>query len=81
MKEFDYTDAKGKHTHRVVYELSPVSDKMLAIDLTEFSEEERNFYAEQLENLHAVMKEEIKQLGLGNNYRFFKEEGITNVSK
>lgn len=81
MKEFDYVDAKGKHTHRVVYELSPISDKMLAIDLTEFNEIERAYYTEQLENIQAVFKEEVRQLGLGNNYRFFKEEGISNVSK
>jgi hypothetical protein len=72
--EFDYTDAKGKQSHRVVFPLAKPSDRYFAIDLTEFDESERAFYVNELQAMYKVMEEEIRQLGLGSNYRYFIEE-------
>ena len=79
--EFDYTDAKGKHSHRVIWPIAGPSDKYFAVDLSEFSEMEREFLMDQLNSIHNVYLEEIKQLGLGNNYRYFKEDNVTGLTK
>ena len=79
--EFDYVDAKGKHSHRVVYPISQPGDKYFVLDLSEFGEEEREFLQESLDQIHSVYMEEIRQLGLGHNYRYFKEDGISNVQE
>lgn len=74
---FIYKDKKGKVTDRTVYTVHPASDNMLAIDLTEFDDNERGFYTEQLSRLDDMVKQEIKELGLNGNYRNFKREAIT----
>lgn len=79
--EFDYVDAKGKESHRVVYTINAPTDKYFGVDLTEFDEEERIYYIQALEDIYTVQLEEIKQLGLNNNYRFFKEEGVSGIHK
>lgn len=79
--EFDYTDAKGKHTHRVVWPINGPSDKYFVIDLSEFPTEERKFLEQSLNEIYAVYMEEIRQLGLAHNYRYFKEDGITKLDR
>lgn len=79
--EFDYVDSKGKESHRVIWPVSSPSDKYFALDLTEFSEEERAFLADQLNDLHTVFLAEVKALGLGQNYRLFKQANMTNETK
>lgn len=76
--EFDYVDAKGKHSHRIVYPLYKPTDNLFSIDLSEFALEEREFLTEALNDIHRVYLEEIKQLGLGANYRYFKKDNIEN---
>lgn len=75
IKHFKYLKPDSENiSSRVVWEIHPASDKMLAIDLSEFSEEERDYYIEQLTAIYQVLKEDIKQLGLNSNYRYFKKE-------
>lgn len=76
IKTFAYRKLEGDISYRYVWEISPPSDKMLAIDLSEFSEKEQVYYKEQLQDLFDVLKEDIKQLGLGSNYRYFKKDRI-----
>lgn len=78
--EFDYVDAKGKHSHRVIWPIAGPSDKFFAVDLSEFNDEEREYYKKALDDIHAVYMEEIRQLGLGHNYRYFKEDGISGAT-
>lgn len=77
--EFDYVDAKGKHSHRIVWPITKPTEDYFSIDLTEYSETERDFIQEQLNDIYAVMLEEIKQLSLDSNYRLFKSKNITNL--
>ena len=79
--EFDYVDAKGKHSHRVIWPIVAPGDKYFGIDLTEFDEPERKFLTTALNDIYTVYLEEIKQLGLGSNYRYFKEGGISGFTK
>lgn len=79
--EFDYVDAKGKHSHRVVWPISIPSDKYFGVDLSEFADDEREFLKDQLDAIYNVYLEEIKQLGLGSNYRYFKEENVSRFTK
>lgn len=67
----------GEETDRAVFPISKPSDFLHAIDLSEFDKEEQEYYFKSLSNLFYQVKEEIDNLGLGNNYRNFKEEGIT----
>lgn len=76
VKTFIYKKLEGEISERYVWEIHPASDKMLAIDLSEYSEADRKYYVEQLQDLYDVLKEDIKQLGLGSNYRFFKKDRI-----
>lgn len=79
--EFDYVDAKGKHTHRMVWPISGPSDKYFAVDLTEFDVEEREFLTQALNDIYTVYLAEIKALGLSSNYRYFKEENVDFTRK
>lgn len=81
IKTFDYIKKTGEVSNRCVWVISPPSDKMLAIDLSEYSEEDKNYYIEQLTDLFYVLKEDIKQLGLESNYRYFKKDGIISREK
>ena len=79
--EFDYIDSKGKHSHRIIWPVNGPTDKYLGIDLSEFPPEEQEFLKDQLDDIYNVYLEEIKQLGLGSNYRYFKEENISGINK
>lgn len=78
IKQFTYRKPEGEVSNRFVWEVHPASDKMLAIDLSEFDEDERIYLSGELQNIFEVMKEEIKQLGLGHNYRYFKKDRIVS---
>lgn len=79
--EFDYVDAKGKHSHRVVWPIAGPSDKYFGIDLSEFSAEEQEFLSNALDEIYSVYLAEIKGLGLGSNYRYFKEDNVSGLAK
>lgn len=76
IKEFTYTDKKGKVTNRVTYTIHPASPKMLALDLTEYSIEERNILIAKLQEADDVYKGSLENLGLGSQYRFFIKENM-----
>jgi hypothetical protein len=76
IKSFVYKKPEGEISDRYVWEVYPASDKMLAIDLSEFDEKDRAYYVEQLKDIYETLKEDIKQLGLSSNYRYFKKDRI-----
>lgn len=80
LRNFTYTDSKGKVTRRVAYMIKPASPNNLAIDLTEFNEEEQAVFNSALNEIGQTIEEfyktELKALGLSNNYRMFKPEGM-----
>lgn len=80
MIEFDYTDAKGKHSHRHFWVLSAPSDSYYGYDLTEFDPDEREVYMEALEELMSDFYRGVSELGLKHNFRRFKEERVELVS-
>jgi len=83
MLKFEYTDNKGKHSHRVVFPIVEPGDSYLAIDLSEFDEDEQKAYAEELKMIEEQVKElwsaELDRLGLKHNWRRFKTERMENV--
>jgi hypothetical protein len=76
IKQFIYKKPEGEISERYVWEIHPASDKMLAIDLSEFDEKDRVYYIDALRDIYDTLKEDIKQLGLSSNYRYFKKERI-----
>lgn len=76
IKSFTYTKADGSSTDRVVLVLKEPTDMMLALDITEFSLEERSVYEAEIKDAEDTFKESIKNAGLGSQYRYFKKEGI-----
>lgn len=77
IKRFRYTKKDGSTSDRVVFIISPSSDCDKGIDLTEFSDEERSHYEEQLKWLHKDFLDGIKEIGLNGNWRQFKVDQIT----
>lgn len=76
LQNFKYKDLKGKVTDRQVYVTGLPGDKVFGLDLSEFSEEEREFYVAELGYIYDTLKEQIVELGLKHQYRMFKESGI-----
>jgi hypothetical protein len=76
IKSFVYKKPEGEISERYVWEIHPASDKMLAIDLSEFDEKDRAYYVETLKDIYETLREDIKQLGLSSNYRYFKKDRI-----
>lgn len=71
LQNFHYTDKKGKESDRLVYPIGLVDDKLFAIDLTEYDEEEREDYKVILDAIHAQTVQAIKDAGMGSNFRYF----------
>jgi len=76
--QFTYTDGKGKVTERDVVVYASASDFDSAFDLSEYNKDERDYFEEQLLELHEQFLADIKELGLSSNYRRFKTKNITN---
>lgn len=76
LKRITYRKKNKEVTERVVYPIQEPCDSMLAIDLTEFSEEERENYQVILEEMSKAFKDAINEVGLSHNYRRFLKEGI-----
>lgn len=79
IKIIEYTKADKTTSTRYIIELKPASDTVLALDVSEFSEEEQQVYLAEVTNAQEVFKETIRNIGLGSQYRFFKKEGIKYV--
>ena len=74
VRHIGYVDSKGKETSRVVYVIHPVTDTMLALDLSEFDKDEQEYYTQELTRIDDMVKQEIAGLGLRSNYRNFKKD-------
>ena len=75
---FIYEKANGDLSERIVI---PIGfdfnhDNILAIDLTEFDEEEKIYYETALEAARDAFNKAIRDAGLGHNYRNFKVSRI-----
>lgn len=75
--QFTYDNGKGKVSERDVLVVSDANDFMTAIDLSEFNDTEKQYYKEEMQEIHRVFLENIKNLGLGSNWRRFKTTGIS----
>ena len=80
IKHFIYTKKDGSTSERYVYEIKPVSDLMLGLDLTEYSDEDRAHYINQLDLLYSDVRDAIADMGLSSQYRNFKGDGIEDIS-
>lgn len=58
-------------TNRVAWVLNDPNSNMLSIDLTEFSDADKQEYISTLSAIFNSVKEQIKDIGLGSNYRSF----------
>jgi len=76
MKTFTYEKANGDVSVRTVVPIHPASASMLAIDLSEYEPDERIYYAREVERLQEEFKQEIESLGLGTNWRNFRNDRI-----
>ena len=76
VKTFQYKKSNGKVSDRVVWEVAPPSNKMFAIDISEFDEEERAQLISGLDALWEEFSEGVRGLGLKHNYRYFLDKGI-----
>ena len=77
LKHIVYKKADGTQSDRYIHIVSPIQDSLLAIDLTEFTEEQRELYDAELAALHREYLDSITDLGLSKHWRRFKKEGIT----
>ncbi len=76
MKNFIYHKPGEEPKERFVVEISPISDSMLAIDLTEYDEDERGELEEVIEGLKRSFIQALYDIGVKSNFRRFKEEYI-----
>ena len=76
LKYFTYEKDNGETSDRCVFVISPASDNMLTIDLSEFIPEERDYYEAELTRIHNEFLENIEEIGLKRNWRSFKSKGI-----
>ena len=81
VNKFVYTKKTGSVSNREVFIVSTPSDLYFGIDLSEFSETEKEIYAAELEEIYVASKlrveTEIEMLGLSSCYRNFKKEGVS----
>lgn len=79
-KQFTYRKADGSVSEREVIVVGTPSDSYFTIDLTEFSVEERDKYAREMQFILSEMDEQfksmVKEAGLSSCYRRFKAEGV-----
>jgi hypothetical protein len=78
--EFTYTDAKGKVTDRKVLVIQEPSNKLLGLDVSELSLEDREFFAAEyavlLENFINAAEELKDHYDLGHSLRQFIDVNI-----
>jgi len=72
---------KYKDKIRDVVVIHKPSDNYLMFDLSEFDKKEQEIYEEEFANIHKQYLEDIKNIGLSGNYRYFKEEKIEWIDK
>jgi hypothetical protein len=70
-----------KDKERDVYTIAKPSDCYFMLDLTEYTEEEKDFYLSEYKRLHKEFLQAVKDVGLSSNYRNFKEDKIEWINK
>jgi hypothetical protein len=72
LKTFKYTKLpSGEVSTRVVYPMHIVDDKMLSIDVSKLSDDERHEATITLDAIHKQYIQSIKDAGFGSNFRYF----------
>lgn len=72
LKVFKYTkQPSGEVSNRVVYPVQLVDDKMLSIDLTDLTDEERLDKIAVLDAIHKQYIAAMKEAGFASRYRYF----------
>ena len=72
LKTFKYTKVpSGEVSTRVVYPMHIVEDKMLSIDVSKLSDDERQDATITLDAIHKQYIQAIKDAGFGSNFRYF----------
>lgn len=61
---------------RDVLVINKPSDNYFALDLSEYSIAEQEFYAEGVKELHDEYIAKLKDLGVSSNYRYFNKDKI-----
>lgn len=77
-KTFKYRKPNGDESHRDVFVISSPSESYLTIDLSEFDDDEKEEYLDELENAKQYLADIINELGLKTNYRNFRNDRIVN---
>ena len=76
LKHFTYIKKSGETSERVIYPLRLVDgDKILAIDLTEFSDAERNTAVDILDRIHRTYLDEIYTAADTSTYVYNQSPG------
>jgi len=92
IKEFCYKKADGTESDREVIVLSSPRDSYMALDISQFEEDEKDYYvaeyakieaefSQRLEELFKERNAKIKELGLGSCFRQFKKDRILEESE
>ena len=71
LKHFEYTKENGDESHRVVYPLRNVDDKLLSVDMSDMTDKERQ---DAITTLDAINKQYVKAVadaGFAGRYRYF----------
>ncbi|MCP3899163.1 MAG: hypothetical protein GY707_05565 [Desulfobacteraceae bacterium] len=65
-----------KEKVRDVVVINKPSDNYFALDLSEYPENEKDYYEQEYLKLHDSYLKQIKELGLSSNYRYFNKDKI-----
>lgn len=83
--KFDYKDAKGKESKRIVYSEASNAESLFCTDLGELSEEELQEYITLRDNAKQQYEKMIFEINeafdLKHRYRNFLLKNITNLIK
>lgn len=82
--EFDYTDLKGKDSHRVLLVTGTPSNKYSGIDLTNIDEEEAGMFINEYASLQDLFNQAVENLkekyDLKHSFRQFIQENMRNIT-
>ena len=65
-----------KDKERDILVINKPSDNYFALDLSEYTDEEKDFYVKNFESIHREYLEQLKDLGISSNYRYFNKDKI-----
>lgn len=82
--EFDYTDLKGKDSHRVLLVTGTPSNKYSGIDLTNTDEEEAGMFINEYASLQDTFNQAVENLkekyDLKHSFRQFIDTNMKNIT-